>query len=255
MTTRPKRLFDKMATKGSLLAVWTALGGNLLVAVAKGAASWMSGSTAMLSEAVHSCVDSINEVLLLYGIDRSNRPADDTHPLGYGRELYFWSFAVGAGVSLYEGVSRLLHPQSIERPIVIFSVLAAFLLFEGGSLFVGMRAFRAANPDVGFWAAFRRSEDPPTFIVVFEDAAAVLGIAIAAVCTAVALSTGDSRWDGVASIVIACILAAAAMLLAVESKDLLLGERADPRLSESILRKYGECATSQRNCNGPVGSG
>ena len=247
-----------MNKKASSVAVWAALSGNLLVACAKGVASWMSGSTAMLSEAVHSCVDSINEVLLLYGIERSNRPADNAHPLGYGRELYFWSFVValliftlGAGVSLYEGVSRILHPQSIQKPVLVFGVLAASFVFEGGSLLVGMRAFRSANPDIGFWAAFRRSKDPPTFIVVFEDAAALLGITVAAACTTVTLWSGDSRWDGIASVIIACILAAVAALLAAESKELLLGERADPRLSDSILRIAADLE-SVRTANGIV---
>ena len=232
-----------MAKSGTVLAVWAALIGNLLVALAKFVAAALTGSAAMLSEAVHSLVDTINEVLLLYGIARSTRPADRQHPLGYGRELYFWSFvvallifALGAGVSAYEGVTRVLDPRPIERPSVIYAVLAISLAFEGTSWWISMRAFGATKRNLGWWEAFRRSKDPPAFIVVFEDSAALLGIAAAAAGTTAAILTGDARWDGVASLVIAGILAGVAALLAQESKALLIGERADPALSDAILR-------------------
>jgi cation diffusion facilitator family transporter len=232
-----------MAKTGSNVAVWAALAGNVLVAATKFTAAAVTGSAAMLSEAVHSLVDTVNEILLLYGIARSARPADSVHPLGYGREIYFWSFmvavlifALGAGVSVYEGVNRLLHPVVLERPGVIFTVLAISLAFEGASLLVGMRAFRAAKRSLTWWEAFRRSKDPPTFIVVFEDSAALLGILAAAAGTAATVLTGESRWDGIASLVIAAILAGVAALLARESKELLIGERADPALSAAIIR-------------------
>ena len=232
-----------MAKTGTNRAVWAALAGNVLVAASKFIAAAVSGSAAMLSEAVHSSVDTVNELLLLYGIARSARPADRLHPLGYGRELYFWSFvvallifALGAGVSMYEGIDHLLHPVPIEHPVAIFSVLGVSLAFEGASWLVGMRAFRATKQTLGWWEAFRRSKDPPTFIVLFEDSAAILGICAAAAGTAAALLTGDSRWDGAASVTIAVILAGVAGLLARESKELLIGERADPALSEAILR-------------------
>jgi cation diffusion facilitator family transporter len=232
-----------MSKSATVLAVWAALAGNLAVALAKAVAAAMTGSAAMLSEAVHSLVDTANEVLLLYGIARSARPADATHPLGYGRELYFWSFvvallifALGAGVSLYEGVTRLLNPQPIERPGVIYAVLAVSLAFEGASWWISMRAFGATKRNLGWWEAFRRSKDPPAFIVVFEDSAAILGIFTAAGGITAALLTGDARWDGIASLVIAAILACIAALLAQESKELLIGERADPAVSSAILR-------------------
>jgi cation diffusion facilitator family transporter len=231
-----------MAKGGTLAAVWAALGGNLLVAAAKFVAAFITGSAAMLSEAVHSLVDTLNEVLLLYGMARSTRPADRQHPLGYAREIYFWSFVValliftlGAGVSAYQGIARLLHPKPIDKPAIIFAVLAASLVFEGGSWLVGARAFRASKRNLSWWEAFRQSKDPPAFIVVFEDSAAVLGILAAAAGTAAAVVTGDSRWDGIASLLIAAILAGVAALLARESKALLIGERADPSLSDAIL--------------------
>src|SRR6267378_3344311 len=201
-----------MAKSSTVLTVWAALAGNLMVALAKFAAAAMTGSAAMTSEAVHSLIDTLNEVLLLYGIARSKRPADRTHPLGYGRELYFWSFvvallifALGAGVAFYEGFNHIVVPQPIERPGVIFAVLAASLAFEGTSWWISMRAFGAAKRDLGWWEAFRRSKDPPAFIVVFEDSAALLGIAVAAAGTTAAVLTGDTRWDGAASLIIAGI--------------------------------------------------
>ncbi len=231
------------------MAVWAALAGNLLVAMAKFTAAALTGSASMASEAVHSLVDTVNEVLLLYGIARSKRPADRMHPLGYGRELYFWSFvvallifALGAGVSVYEGVNRILHPEPIERPAVIYAVLAASFAFEGTSWWVAVRAFGATRHNRGWWEAFRRSKDPPAFIVVFEDSAALIGILAAAAGATATILTGDARWDGFASLVIAAILAAVATLLAQESKDLLIGERADPALSEAILRTAGSIA-------------
>jgi divalent metal cation (Fe/Co/Zn/Cd) transporter len=145
-------------------------------------------------------------------------------------------FALGAGVSAYEGIHRLLEPQAIERPVVIYTVLAASLVFEGGSWIVGARAFRQTKRHLGWWDAFRQSKDPPAFIVVFEDSAAVLGLLVAAGGTTAAILTGDSRWDGIASLLIAAILAGVALLLGQESKALLIGERADPTLSDAIIR-------------------
>jgi cation diffusion facilitator family transporter len=245
----PSGTATNVATSGTVFAVWAALLGNLMVALAKLVAAALTGSAAMLSEAVHSLVDTVNEVLLLYGIARSARPADRLHPFGYGRELYFWSFvvallifALGAGVSAYEGLNRVMNPRPIQRPQVIYAVLAVALVFEGVSWWISLRAFGASKRNLGWWEAFRRSKDPPAFIVVFEDSAALLGILAAAVGTTAAIYTGDSRWDGVASLVIAVILAGVAALLARESKELLIGERADPVLSDAILHIAGGIA-------------
>ncbi len=227
---------------GTVLTVWAALVGNLMVAAAKLIAAYLTGSAAMLSEAVHSLVDTVNQVLLLYGIARSARPADRIHPFGYGRELYFWSFvvallifALGAGVSIFEGISHLRHPRAIEHPAVIYAVLGASLVFEGISWWISVREFAATKGKRGWWAAFRGSKDPPAFIVIFEDSAAIIGILTAAAGTGAAVLTGDPRWDGAASLAIGAILAGIAALLARESKELLIGERADPALSEAIL--------------------
>ena len=227
--------------------VVAALVGNLLVAFTKaGAAAW-TGSSAMLSEAVHSFVDTGNEMLLLYGMRRAARRADAEHPIGYGRELYFWSFivallvfALGAGVSIYEGILHVLHPEPISDPLVAYIVLAAAFAFEGASWRVSFRQFRAAKGPLGYYDAFRRSKDPPSFMVLFEDSAALIGILIAVVGTMTATLLDAPVFDGIASILIGLVLAGTAALLARESKSLLIGERADGRLSESILRIANE---------------
>lgn len=197
----------------------------------------------MLSEAIHSFVDIGNEILLLYGMRRSTRPADPEHPLGYGRELYFWSFivallvfALGAGVSIYEGVLHLQHPQPISDPLVSFVVLALSFLYEGASWWVAFRQFRAVKGTLGYYEAFRRSKDPVSFMVLFEDSAALIGILIAAIGTFAATSLDEPIFDGVASIFIGLVLAGTAILLARESKSLLIGERAERKLIDSIQR-------------------
>ena len=223
--------------------MYVALIGNLLVALSKGAAAAFTGSSAMLSEAVHSLVDTGNEVLLLYGLHRAGQSPDREHPLGYGRELYFWSFivallvfAVGAGVSVYEGVLHIRHPEPITQPLVSYAVLAAALLFEGASWLISLRQFRAAKGALSYYQAFRRSKDPPSFMVLFEDSAALIGILLAALATFAAVELRAPIIDGIGSILIGVVLAAVAALLARESKSLLIGERADSRLNESILR-------------------
>lgn len=235
------------AESSSKVVVHAALIGNLLVAVTKaGAAAW-TGSSAMLSEAIHSFVDTGNEILLLYGMRRSARRPDPAHPLGYGRELYFWSFivallifALGAGVSIYEGIGHIRRPEPISDPVVNYVVLGLAFLFEGASWLVSLRQFRAAKGALGYYEAFRRSKDPPAFMVLFEDSAALLGILIAGFGTFAASSLGRPVFDGVASILIGLVLGTVAVLLARESKSLLIGERADSRLGDAILRIAAE---------------
>lgn len=235
------------ANLSSKYVIYAALIGNLLIAATKAFAAAWTGSSAMVSEAIHSFVDTGNEFLLLYGLRRAAQRADREHPLGYGRELYFWSFivavlvfALGAGLSIYTGVLHIFHPAPIRDPLVNYVVLGLAFLFEGGSWLVSLRQFRAAKGPLGFYEAFRRSKDPPSFIILFEDSAALLGILIAALGTFAATHLDAPIFDGVASIVIGLILAGTAALLARESKSLLIGERADQKLSESILRIAGE---------------
>lgn len=230
-------------TPSTRLTVHAALAGNLLVAATKTVAAAWTGSSAMLSEAVHSFVDTGNEILLLYGMRRSRRRADPEHPLGYGRELYFWSFivallvfALGAGVSLYQGILHVRQPRPISHPLASYAVFGPCFLFEGTSWLLSLRQFKAAKGPLGYYEAFRRSKDPPSFMVLFEDSAALLGIAIAALGTFAATTLDAPVFDGIASILIGLVLAGTAALLARESKSLLIGERADRRLSASIMR-------------------
>jgi cation diffusion facilitator family transporter len=230
-----------MAERSSRTAVIAALIGNLLIAITKATAAAISGSSAMLSESVHSFVDSGNEILLLYGQHRANKPPDRLHPWGYGRELYFWSFvvallifALGAGVSFYEGIEHIRAPQPISDPAMNYAVYAASALFEGISWWFGWNAFQRVRGDKTLLAAVHASKDPPSFMVLFEDSAAIVGLAIAAIATALSLRFRAPWIDGAGSICIGAVLAIIAILLARESKDLLIGERARPGLAESI---------------------
>jgi cation diffusion facilitator family transporter len=232
-----------MASSGNRKVVHAALFGNLAIAVTKFVAAFLTGSSAMLSEGVHSLVDTCNELLLLHGLRRADKPPDASHPFGYGRELYFWSFivallvfALGAGVSFYQGIAHLRHPEPMERPVINYVVLGASMVFEGISWWIAMRAFRAAKGTRGWYAAFRASKDPSTFTVLFEDSAALLGLAIAMAGVALSQALGDPRYDGYASLGIGLVLATASILLARETKDLLIGEAARPRVCADILR-------------------
>ena len=223
--------------------VYAALAGNLLVAATKAVAAVWTGSSSMMSEALHSVVDSLNEVLLLYGQHRAAQRPDPEHPLGHGRELYFWSFivallifAIGSGVSLFQGIAQLREPRPLERPWINYSVLAFALLFEGTSWAISLKQFRSttARGRLSFYEAFRRSKDPPSFMVLFEDSAALLGILIAAGGTFAATHFGKPEYDGIASLLIGLVLGAIAMLLARESKSLLIGESAGSELTRSV---------------------
>jgi cation diffusion facilitator family transporter len=224
--------------------VYVALAGNLLVAATKTAAAFWTGSSAMMSEALHSFVDSVNEILLLYGQYRSSRRPDAQHPLGHGRELYFWSFivallifAIGSGVSIYQGIAQIRAPEPIHSPWLNYVVLAFALVFEGGSWAVSLKQFRSttARGRLSFYEAFRRSKDPPSFMVLFEDSAALLGILIAAAGTFAAAHWRKPEFDGAASLLIGLVLGGIAILLARESKSLLIGEGASAELTRSIL--------------------
>jgi cation diffusion facilitator family transporter len=226
--------------------VYFALLGNLLIAITKFAASAWTGSSAMLSEAVHSLVDTANELLLLYGMHRSRRPPDSAHPLGHARELYFWSFIValmvfglGAGASLFEGVNHILHPQPIENPTVNYVVLGLSFAFEFGSWWVALKAFRAAKGGRGYLEAVGVAKDPTTFTVLFEDSAALAGLLIAFAGIWAAQAFDMPELDGAASIGIALVLGVAGAVLARRTKQLLIGEGASPELRRSILEIAG----------------
>lgn len=230
------------AHSGSRKVIYAALAGNLLIATTKFIAAAWTGSSAMMSEGVHSLVDTGNGVLLLYGLNRAARPPDLTHPFGHGRELYFWSFvvallvfAVGAGVSLYEGISHVIAPHPATNLTTNYIVLGLSALFEGYSWRIALKEFRAAKGSLSYFAAVRQSKDPSVFTVLFEDTAALLGLFIAFIGITAAAYFERPELDGVASIFIGLILAMTAMLLARESKALLIGEAALPHVQEEIM--------------------
>ena len=237
-----------MADHTPKTAIYAALIGNVLIAVTKGVAASITGSSAMLSEAVHSAVDTGNALLLLYGLKRAAKPPDQRHPYGYGRELYFWCFvvallvfALGAGISIFEGVDHLRHPEPIARPMVNYIVLGLAFLFEGTSWWFGWKSFSASRRgNGGLWESITDSKDPTNFMVLFEDSAALIGIVIAVIGTTLAVELGDPRFDGAASILIGLVLAVVAVVLGRESKELLIGERASPELSEAIRQTAAE---------------
>ena len=232
-----------------------ALAANLGIAASKFVAAAITGSSAMLTEGVHSVVDSTNQLLLMWGRKQARKPADDLHPLGYGRELYFWSFVVavlvfslGAGVSVYEGIIHIMNPEEAVSPIWAYGVLAVAFALEGWSTLEAFQDFKNSKGTLGWWQAIRRSKDPPAFIVLLENGAAIAGIIAAAIGLSLSQLTQNPFYDGAASVLIGVILGITAMVLAYESKGLLIGEAADPELVEEL--RVLACG-----CNGVVGVG
>lgn len=223
-----------------------AFAGNLALAVSKFVAAGFTGSSAMLSEGVHSVVDTGNQLLLLLGISRASRPPDERHPFGYGMEIYFWTFvvailifAVGSGISFYEGFRHLRHPEPIENAVWNYAVLSLGLVFEGVAWTVAYREFNKTRGGRPWLRAVRLSKDPTIFTVLFEDTAAMLGLLVALAGVAGAQIFAMPVLDAAASIGIGVILAGTAILLAIESKGLLIGEGADPEVVRSIRAIIG----------------
>lgn len=231
-----------MAASGSKGVIYAALFANGLIAICKFIAAAWTGSSAMLSEGVHSVVDTGNQVLLLYGLKRSKRPADANHPFGYGPELYFWAFvvaillfAVGSGISIYEGIDKLRYPHPVDHIYINFIVLGLAMVFEAVAWWIAYKEFqRTAARRGSIFADVRHSKDPAVFTVLFEDTAALMGLTAAALGLAGAAIFDIPELDGVASIVIGLILAGAALFLAIETKGLLIGEAASPRVQQAI---------------------
>ena len=232
-----------MAGHGSKKVIYAALAGNGLIAITKFAAATYTGSSAMLSEGIHSLVDTGNQGLLLYGLKKSKQPADKRHPFGYGAELYFWAFvvailifAVGAGVSIYEGIQKVLHPHPVTDPYIAYIVLTLAMIFEAFAWWIAYKEFNQIRGNKSILAAVRDSKDPTVFTVLFEDSAAMLGLIVAFAGLLGVQFLGLPWLDGAASITIGVILAATAALLAYETKGLLIGEGASPELIASIER-------------------
>ena len=223
------------------LVLFGALAANLGIAIAKFVAASITGSSSMLSEGFHSVVDSLNQVLLLYGGHRANRPPDHQHPFGYGRELYFWAFvvailifAVGAGISIYEGYVHYTSPEELTDPTINYVVLGVAALMEGTSWTIAVREFASSKGEGSWWEEIKRSKDPSVFVVLFEDSAALAGLLVAALGVWASHAFNMPELDGVASMVIGVILAAVAITLAREAKGLLIGEGADAARIETI---------------------
>lgn len=226
----------------SVRVVYGAIAANIAIAVTKFIAAGASGSAAMLSEAVHSTVDTCNGILLLVGLKLSKRPASDVHPFGHGRELYFWSlivavliFGLGGGISMYEGVLHLLEPEPLRDPTWNYVVLAAAAVFEGASLAIALVQFRKERGGRPFWRALHASKDPSTYTVLAEDSAALLGLAIAAVGVWASHRFEQPLFDAAASVLIGVLLAAVAILLIYESRGLLIGEGLSPLILREII--------------------
>ena len=226
---------------GSKKVILAGVTANFLIAIAKFVASGITGSAAMFSEGIHSAVDTGNQLLLLYGLGRSSRPADDKHPFGYSMELYFWSFvvailifAVGAGVSIYEGVHKVMDPHVITDPTTNYIVLGIAFVIEGFAWWVAFKEFNRLRGDKGMFEAIRTTKDPAVMAVLLEDTAAMLGLMIAFVGIYLGQILNMPMLDGLASIGIGVILAVVATILAVETKALLIGESADQGLIQHV---------------------
>ncbi len=231
---------------GSKKVIYAALAGNALIAVTKFGAAFVTRSSAMFSEGIHSAVDTGNQVLLLWGLHRSKKPPDARFPFGHGKEIYFWSFivailifALGAGISVYEGIKHLLHPRPVENASVSYIVLALAMVFEGAAWLFAWKEFTKVKGRFGYIQAVQRGKDPSTFVVLFEDTAAMAGLVVAFVGIFLGQVTGNLYFDGAASVLIGLILGGTAIWLAYETHGLLIGEGANPEVLEAIREIVG----------------
>ena len=232
----------------SKIAIYGAIGANIAIAATKFTVAGITGSSAMLSEGVHSAVDTFNGVLLLVGLKLSQRPATAEHPFGHGKELYFWSlmvavliFGLGGGVSFYEGIQHIRNPEPMTDPTWNYVVLGAAMLFEGISFGIALKQFRGESRGRPFWNALHSSKDPTTYTVLAEDSAALVGLLVAAIGIFLSHELNIPELDGAASVVIGLLLAGVAVLLVRESRGLLIGEGIQPETAREIRR----IATSQ----------
>ena len=231
---------------GSKKVIYAALIGNSLIAITKFIASFLTGRSAMLSEGIHSSVDTGNQLMLLLGLRQAKKPADERFPFGHGKEVYFWSFVVaimifgvGAGISIYEGIHSVLDPHPVQNPMTNYIVLGLAMVFEAFAWYFAWKEFRKTKGERSYYEAVRKEKDPTTFVVLFEDSAAMLGLIVAFMGIWLGEVTGYLLWDGVASIVIGVILAVTAAWLAYETKGLLIGESASPEIVKGISELAG----------------
>ncbi|MCR6476025.1 cation diffusion facilitator family transporter [Variovorax sp. ZS18.2.2] len=225
----------------SKVAIYGAIGANVAIAITKFVVAGITGSSAMLSEGIHSAVDTFNGVLLLVGLKLSKRPATPEHPFGHGKELYFWSlivavliFGLGGGVSFYEGIQHIRAPEPMRDPTWNYVVLAAAFVFEGASFLIALKQFRAQAKGTPFWQALDRSKDPTTYTVLAEDSAALVGLLVAGLGIYLGHTLDMPVLDGVASVVIGVLLAGVAVLLIAQARGLLIGEGIRPETARAI---------------------
>ncbi len=247
-----------MAVGGSKFSIYGAIAANVLIAVMKFIAAFFTGSSAMLSEGIHSVVDTTNGLLLLHGLNKSKKKPDAQHPFGYGKEIYFWAFVVaififslGGGFAIYEGIHHLKNPHMPDPALVRWSyaVLLGSILFEGTSFLVAMKHFRKANP-TGFFSSIHQTKDAATFAIIIEESAAITGLIIALMGISITQFTQNPIWDGVASILIGVLLSLVAVFMARETKGLLIGESAlkkDLTIIHDVLNEYKDVITGYDN--------
>ena len=231
---------SKTASKNS---IYSALAANLLIAITKFVAGALSSSAAMISEGIHSLVDTVNQLLLLFGIHQSKKPADAARPFGYGKELYFWSFIVsilifglGGGLSIYQGITHIIHPDELRDPTWNYVVLGFSVIFEGISLGIAWKEFNAVRGTDSWWSAVIKSKNPANFLVLFEDGGAVLGLSIVAICLFIGHEFNLPWMDGFASLLVGLLLVSISMILARESRSLLMGEGIAPETQQKIIK-------------------
>lgn len=212
-------------------SIYSALAANLLIALTKFIAGSFTNSSSMISEGIHSTVDTVNQLLILYGLKRSKKAPDQSHPFGYGKELYFWSFVVsilifglGGALSIYQGIAHIREPEVMKDPIWNYVVLILSLIFEGTSFVIALKTFNQTRNGLGWWDAIIKSKDPSSFLVVFEDGAAVAGLLIVMVLMSLSHTLDIPELDGLASVIVGLLLVFVSFILARESRSLLMGE-------------------------------
>jgi cation diffusion facilitator family transporter len=237
---------------GSKSVIFAALAGNTLISITKFVAAALTGSSAMLSEGIHSMVDTGNQFLLLHGLKQAAKPADENFPFGHGKEVYFWSFvvailifALGGGVSILEGIKHFSNPEPISNPLINYIVLALAMLFEGAAWLFALREFTRVKGKWGYIEAIQRAKDPSVFVVLFEDSAAMLGLVVAFAGVALSQWTGILMFDAIASMIIGLILIGTSIWLAYETKGLLIGESASQATIKGVREILQQQASIQ----------
>lgn len=222
-------------------SIYSALAANILIAVTKFIAGAFTNSSSMIAEGIHSVVDTTDQLLLLYGLKRSRKPPDQYRPFGYGKELYFWSFIVsilifglGGGLSIYQGITHIIHPEPLGDPTWNYAVLGMSVLFEGTSFIIAAKEFNKARGSLSWWKAIVKSKDPSSFLVLFEDGAAVLGLIIVFGFMLFNHAYNLPFLDGVASVLVGLLLVFVSLILARESRSLLMGEGIAPETQKKI---------------------